>query len=1109
MERTRPSDGLLNAEAAAAEMAAEERAQARRDPLELYNPSAALPEADNEDEESLWQRVQRGARHFWYSFAQWRYYGSHAKREMCKRKFNYCLGVTACFVVVLVAAVCYTLIAKAPIVFLQQGESESGQIDLLLRPSRSPFLNYSQVVLNTAFSRDLSYHAPRLELNADVYDAGCTGDINSLGLDVADRSWRYDGPLGYPLCAQSADCLPELCAASAARYPKPAQLAVIDSAREQAMGLGRAWPLQRIPAGEVVLTEFVAQPRGLRAGDTVWVSVHVNNFFVPLFANMLLRGLAGYNVTLNSTNEAIAQANKFRRVVAPLRVHSVVEDALGKYGTASRPYVFMEHDSFQALLLSEMNPRLASVTLNSTRPNAPRNVSAALSAAPLVEFATSVPMNLPPNRVDVYIETNYDVVQQRVINFASRAMYFVGFPDLDSEMDILNTLFTVRFFTLYLGLILSVILTILFILSAILIYSLLMISIETRTFELGVYRMVGMSRLQIVEMLLMQAVSYSLPAWALGLALAQLVAAAVLGVMEESVGVPVSKALTADAIGLATFLGICIPFVAAVVPIRNALGRNLHDALDTQHSKTLAVQISIERSEDDQLSSAWVVIGVGIAVFGFLIYYLLPLSLLSFNLTLFFNIFFGLLLGMLFGLILLSLNAEHLMERVVVGTTLWWESRPVRSIALKNLVAHRPRNRKTTIMYALALGFIIFITVAYRMELTTAKFRTLKQSGSHLVVEGEFDYRLYTQLEQVAANHSGAAADWAWVTTYFGERRENEKASLTNLGHIQSAEAHIYAVSPNFFEVADDDFLIASMRDMDTGLSFGEQLYTVRGSQSALLPSSMRSSHNLKSLDASSSFLFAVEYARSETRPASLDIRRYKPLAFLDSTPLFSMSRFPNDFAPQDVVVSLPTLMHISNGSIGGVEDLFFDTVLFRLHPDASEAEVDALVNDLNRVAEQVGGVEVRDFRDFQDTLDRTNSVMDLIFSFATYIAMGLCLFSLMASMLTNILEQSKEIAVLRAMGLRRWQIVRIYIYEAYVLVMAAALLGLLIGCIMAWTMMAQRVLFTQLPVGVEFPYTLLLLVMIGAIVCAFIAAFGPARDLTRKPIAQIFRSGF
>jgi hypothetical protein len=112
---------------------------------------------------------------------------------------------------------------------------------------------------------------------------------------------------------------------------------------------------------------------------------------------------------------------------------------------------------------------------------------------------------------------------------------------------------------------------------------------------------------------------------------------------------------------------------------------------------------------------------------------------------------------MLFGLILLAINAQHLSERpprrarcrvvtcigrhaveqLVTYTTLWWENRAVRTMVLKNLVrgcgapahphallliarpvcarvvqvAHRVRNRKTAMMYALALGFVIFITV--------------------------------------------------------------------------------------------------------------------------------------------------------------------------------------------------------------------------------------------------------------------------------------------------------------------------------------------------------------------------------------------------------------
>ena len=58
------------------------------------------------------------------------------------------------------------------------------------------------------------------------------------------------------------------------------------------------------------------------------------------------------------------------------------------------------------------------------------------------------------------------------------------------------------------------------------------------------------------------------------------------------------------------------------------------------------------------------VIGVGacLAVFGFLIYYLLPLALLSLNLALFITIFFWILVGTFIGMVMLALNVEILLE---------------------------------------------------------------------------------------------------------------------------------------------------------------------------------------------------------------------------------------------------------------------------------------------------------------------------------------------------------------------------------------------------------------------------------------------------------------
>lgn len=150
---------------------------------------------------------------------------------------------------------------------------------------------------------------------------------------------------------------------------------------------------------------------------------------------------------------------------------------------------------------------------------------------------------------------------------------------------------------------------------------------------------------------------------------------------------------------------------------------------------------------------------------------------------------------------------------------------------------------------------------------------------------------------------------------------------------------------------------------------------------------------------------------------------------------------------------------------------------------------------------------DVWDSRRFSSQLSKSNDVMTLIFSIATYIAMFLCLFSLSASMYSNIYEQSKEIAVLRAIGLTKYQLIRIYTYESFVLVLSSSGLGIIIGAVMSYTMIAQRILFTQLPVPYFFPYPIILWVCIGAIICAFISSFLPARELMKKSIAIIMKT--
>ena len=61
--------------------------------------------------------------------------------------------------------------------------------------------------------------------------------------------------------------------------------------------------------------------------------------------------------------------------------------------------------------------------------------------------------------------------------------------------------------------------------------------------------------------------------------------------------------------------------------------------------------------------------------------------------------------------------------------------------------------------------------------------------------------------------------------------------------------------------------------------------------------------------------------------------------------------------------------------------------------------------------------INVYNYYDGNATMKEISSILDIIFSVIIAITMFLCFFSLCSSMSANILDQTKEIGVLRAMG--------------------------------------------------------------------------------------------
>jgi ABC-type antimicrobial peptide transport system permease subunit len=78
-------------------------------------------------------------------------------------------------------------------------------------------------------------------------------------------------------------------------------------------------------------------------------------------------------------------------------------------------------------------------------------------------------------------------------------------------MGLLSTMKLTSAATLMIGLVFGIVVVLFIVISILLIYSLLMISVETKTFETGVMRMLGLSKINCISMILIQSCMFVLP----------------------------------------------------------------------------------------------------------------------------------------------------------------------------------------------------------------------------------------------------------------------------------------------------------------------------------------------------------------------------------------------------------------------------------------------------------------------------------------------------------------------------------------------------------------------------------------------------------------------
>ena len=148
------------------------------------------------------------------------------------------------------------------------------------------------------------------------------------------------------------------------------------------------------------------------------------------------------------------------------------------------------------------------------------------------------------------------------------------------------------------------------------------------------------------------------------------------------------------------------------------------------------------------------------------------------------------------------------------------------------------------------------------------------------------------------------------------------------------------------------------------------------------------------------------------------------------------------------MLANVPSYLHMTEMFM---DELPWRYILIRMKDPDDHATIDQMVVDFKESVSpntNVGAVYTE-----TKAMDSVKDIVDVTFSMTIAIMMFLCFFSLTTSMSANLYDQSKEIGILRAIGVTKGRIRLLFFYEALILVIASCLLGIFVGTVVGYTM--------------------------------------------------------
>ncbi|MFE7271005.1 ABC transporter permease [Streptomyces sp. NPDC057623] len=165
----------------------------------------------------------------------------------------------------------------------------------------------------------------------------------------------------------------------------------------------------------------------------------------------------------------------------------------------------------------------------------------------------------------------------------------------------------------------------------------------------------------------------------------------------------------------------------------------------------------------------------------------------------------------------------------------------------------------------------------------------------------------------------------------------------------------------------------------------------------------------------------------------------------------------------------------------------------------ASGTSAEDLRAGLEKTLDPYPQVQVRDIADYKELVHNQIAVLLYLVYALLGLAIIIAVLGVVNTLALSVVERTREIGLLRAIGLARRQLRRMIRLESVVIAVFGAVLGLALGLV--WGVCTQQVLALQGMTALAIPWGTIVAVMIGSAVVGVVAALLPALRASRMNV--------